>query len=53
MTRKIAGLESDLKIQQQKNTPVEKQLEDAESKIKQVRNSCRCPVNFYLRIKPL
>ena len=36
MTRKIAGLESDLKIQQQKNASVEKQLEDAECKVQQV-----------------
>ena len=37
MTRKTTGLESDLKIQQQKNACFEKQLEDAESKVKQVR----------------
>ncbi|CAH3013773.1 unnamed protein product [Porites evermanni] len=36
MTRKITGLESDLKIQQQKNACFEKQLEDAESKVKQI-----------------
>lgn len=33
----MTGLESDLKIQQQKNACFEKQLEDAESKVKQVR----------------
>ena len=32
----MTGLESDLKIQQQKNACFEKQLEDAESKVKQV-----------------
>ena len=37
MIRKMTGLESDLKIQQQKNACFEKQLEDAESKVKQVR----------------
>lgn len=37
MTRKIAGLESDLNIQQQKNASLEKQLGEAESNIKQVR----------------
>ena len=37
MTRKIAGLESDLNLQQQKNVSLEKQLGEAESKIKQVR----------------
>lgn len=36
MSRKVAGLESDLKTQQQKNSSVEKQLEDAESKVKQL-----------------
>ncbi|KAJ7374103.1 hypothetical protein OS493_009435 [Desmophyllum pertusum] len=36
ITRKLTGLESDLKIQQQKNCSVEKQLEDAESKVKQL-----------------
>ena len=37
MTRKMTGLQSDLKIQQQKNASLEKQLEDAESKVKQAR----------------
>ena len=37
MSRKIAELESDLKIQQQKNATVEKQLEDAELQIERVR----------------
>lgn len=36
MTMNLAGLESDLKTQQQKNLSVEKQLEDAESKVKQL-----------------
>ena len=44
MTRKMTGLESDLKIQQQKNACFEKQLEDAESKVKQVRR----PAIMYL-----
>lgn len=36
MSRKIAELESDLKIHQQKNATVEKQLEDAELKIERI-----------------
>ena len=36
MTTKLAGLESDLKTRQQKNLSVEKQLEDAKSKVKQL-----------------
>lgn len=39
MTRKISDMENDLKIQQQKNASVDKQLEDAECKIKEVREN--------------
>ena len=39
----MTELESDLKIQQQKNACFEKQLEDAESKVKQVYDQRSCP----------
>lgn len=39
MTRKISDLENDLNMQQQKNASVDKQLEDAECKIKEVRGN--------------
>lgn len=38
MSLKIAELESEVKIQQQKNATVEKQLEDTELKIERVRS---------------
>ena len=39
----MTELESNLKIQQQKNACFEKQLEDAESKVKQVYDQRSCP----------
>ena len=38
MSLEIAELESEVKIQQQKNATVEKQLEDTELKIERVRS---------------